>query len=109
VQTSTTVQRVDAGAGKPVRLVVRGPLTFATATAAWREGKRALEACGDAAVEIDCAGIERADSAGLAVLIEWLAFGQRKDLDVRLQGLPTTLIDIARISELEDLLQPLRS
>jgi phospholipid transport system transporter-binding protein len=103
------VRQVDAGAGKPVRLVVQGPLTFATATAAWREGKRALEACDGAAVEIDCAGIERADSAGLAVLIEWLACGQRKELDVRLQGLPATLIDIARISELEDLLQPLRA
>lgn len=101
-----TVQRADAPAGGPARLVVRGPLTFDTAAAAWRAGQRALDACDASAVDIDCAGIERADSAGLAVLIEWLAWGQRRDRAVRLQGLPATLIDIARISELEDLIQP---
>ncbi|MEZ5458768.1 MAG: STAS domain-containing protein [Steroidobacteraceae bacterium] len=103
---AATVQRVDAPAGGAARLVVQGPLTFDTAAAAWRAGQRALEGCDAGAVDIDCAGIERADSAGLAVLIEWLAWGQRHDRVVRLQGLPTTLVDIARISELEDLVQP---
>jgi phospholipid transport system transporter-binding protein len=106
VQAAATVQRAEATAGAPERLVVRGPLTFTTAAAAWRAGQRALEACQGAEVDIDCAGIERADSAGLAVLVEWLAWGQRHQRKLRLQSLPATLVDIARISELEDLIQP---
>ncbi len=106
MQGAATVQRVDATGGGPERLVVRGPLTFTTAAAAWRAGQRALEDCTGAAIEIDCSGIERADSAGLAVLVEWLAWGQRRQRQVRLLALPVTLVDIARISELEDLIQP---
>lgn len=104
---TASIERLQAAgsAGAPARLHVRGPLTFATAAAVWRDGLRALEACDGALVEIDCSGIERADSAGLAVLIEWLAWGAQRDRHVRLQSLPATLVDIARISELEDLIQ----
>ncbi len=101
-----TVERGDSAVGGADRLVVRGPLTFTTATAAWRAGQRALDACNGAVIEIDCAGIERADSAGLAVLVEWLAWGQRHQRQVQLRALPAMLVDIARISELEDLIQP---
>lgn len=106
MQGAATVERAEAAAGGPERLIVRGPLTFATATAAWRAGQRALDACSGAVVEVDCSGIERTDSAGLAVLIEWLAWGQRHARTVKLKALPPTLVDIARISELEDLIQP---
>ncbi len=106
MQGAATVQRAEPTAGGPERLIVRGPLTFSTAAAAWRAGQRALEECAGAAVEIDCAGIERADSAGLAVLVEWLAWGQQHQRQVLLRALPATLVDIARISELEDLIQP---
>jgi phospholipid transport system transporter-binding protein len=102
---AASIERVQTPAGAPARLQLRGPLTFATAAAIWRDGLRALEGCGDGAVEIDCAGIERADSAGLAVLIEWLAWGSQRDRDVRLQALPPSLVEIARISELEELIQ----
>jgi phospholipid transport system transporter-binding protein len=100
------IERLQTPEGAPARLQLRGPLTFATAAAVWRDGLRALEACDGRLIDIDCAGIERADSAGLAVLIEWLAWGARCDRQVRLQSLPATLLNIARISELEDLLQP---
>jgi phospholipid transport system transporter-binding protein len=102
---TASIERLQTTGGGPARLQLRGPLTFATAAAVWRDGLRALEACDGALIEIDCSGIERADSAGLAVLIEWLAWGARRDRQVRLQALPATLVDIARISELEDLLQ----
>ncbi len=90
----------------PCRLRLRGALTFATAGEVWASGERELAACAEGPIEIDCSGIEAADSAALAVLVEWLAWAHRHGRSLHLQGLPRTLIDIARISELEALLQP---
>ncbi len=53
---------------------------------------------------IDCGGVKRADSAGLAVLLDWLAWGRRRSRPVSLQNLPASLLAIARISEVDELL-----
>lgn len=90
----------------PSRLRLRGPVTFATAAQVWSRGERELAACEGQAIEIDCSGIESADSAALAVLVEWLAWGQRHGRSLQLQAVPPTLLEIARISELEDLIRP---
>lgn len=90
----------------PDRLRVRGPLTFATAARVWKQGERELDACDARQIAIDCSGIDAADSAALAVLVEWLAWAHRRGRTVRLTGVPQTLMDIARISELEDLIRP---
>jgi phospholipid transport system transporter-binding protein len=90
----------------PSRLRLRGALTFATAAQVWARGQRELAACSGEPIEIDCSGIEVADSAALAVLVEWLAWGHRHGRSLQLQGLPQTLLDIARISEVDDLIRP---
>jgi phospholipid transport system transporter-binding protein len=53
---------------------------------------------------VDCAGVTKADSAGLAVLLDWLAWGRRKSRAVSLENLPPSLIAIARISEVDGLI-----
>ena len=53
---------------------------------------------------INCSGVTRADSAGLAVLLDWLAWGRRKSRAVTLENLPASLVAIARISEVDGLL-----
>jgi len=92
--------RQDAGG----RLSARGPLTFATARLARAAGLSTLER-GSAMLELDCAGITAADSAGLAVLIDWL--GRAKQAGSRLcyRHLPQGLTSLARISDLEELLE----
>lgn len=87
-------------------LRVTGALTFATAARAWSEGERELARCQGPRIEIDCSGLSAADSAGLAVLVQWLASGRRQGREVALRGLPRAVVDIARISELEELIQP---
>jgi len=62
------------------------------------EGSRATK------LVIDCGGVTRADSAGLAVLLDWLAWGRRKSRTVTLENLPAPLVAIARISEVDGLL-----
>lgn len=86
------------------RVVVAGELSFATAREAREAGLRALEACSAPAVLMDLGGVTRADSAGLAVLLEWLAWGRRKNRQVALENVPQPLLAIARISELDGLL-----
>jgi phospholipid transport system transporter-binding protein len=48
--------------------------------------------------------VARGDSAGLAVLLDWLAWARRKSRPVRLENLPASLVAIARISEVDGLL-----
>ena len=88
----------------PGRIVVTGELTFATARDARQIGTLVLEGSGASNLMIDCAGVTRADSAGLAVLLDWLAWGRRKSRRLKLENLPPSLVAIAKISEVDGLL-----
>lgn len=96
----------DIGVSEPSagRVVVTGALTFATARDAQQRGVLVLEGSRAERIIIDCSGVTRADSAGLAVLLEWLAWGRRKSRPILLQRLPASIIAIARISEVDGLL-----
>jgi phospholipid transport system transporter-binding protein len=85
------------------RLAAQGPLTFTTACAARLAGLEAL-AAPSASLEIDCAGVTVADSAGLAVLLDWLAAAKLSRHALKYTGLPQDLTALARISEVEQLL-----
>lgn len=88
----------------PGRYGVRGALTFATARQALDAGLQALAAASDASIEVDCAEVGVSDSAGLAVLVEWLAWARRSGRELRFSNLPEALCAIARICEIEGLL-----
>ena len=87
------------------RSYVRGALTFATARRAREEGLRSFKECGARAHEVDCSGITASDSAGLTVLLDWLALAKRRGCALRYVNLPEGLLAIARISDVEELLQ----
>jgi len=95
------IEITQSGAG---RVMVRGDLTFATAREAREVGVRALGGAGADRIVVDCGGVTRADSAGLAVLLEWLAWGRHRNRVVTLENLPASLVAIARISEVDGLL-----
>jgi phospholipid transport system transporter-binding protein len=84
---------------------VRGALTFATARGAREEGLQKFRDCGARSCEVDCAGITASDSAGLTVLLDWLSLAKRDGRTLRYVGLPDSLLAIARISGVEELLQ----
>ncbi len=52
----------------------------------------------------DLQAVTRSDSAGLALLVEWMQFARQRDRKLSFRNLPDQLRDIARISGLEDLL-----
>ena len=84
------------------RLAASGPLDFATAAAALRAGLGLMT--GDRAWSIDLSGVTAGDSAGLAVLVEWISAARERGTSVRYESVPAQILAIARISDLEELL-----
>jgi phospholipid transport system transporter-binding protein len=87
------------------RLYAEGPLTFASARHARELGIDAIDAAADGAVLIDCQGVTAADSAGLAVLLDWLAAARAQGRTLRYAHLPQGLAALGRISEVTELLE----
>jgi len=105
--------RAPDGAARTFRLVATAPgrfaadgaLTFATARRACELGERSFAGAAGDAVEIDCTGITASDSAGLAVLLEWLRIARRAGRKLRYTALPQGLMALARISEVDAMLE----
>jgi len=83
---------------------LNGPLTF-DSVPGLRPSGLALLVRG-AAVTIDLQGVPAADSAGLALLIDWLAVARAQGCTLRYVGLPEALRALAALSEVEALISP---
>jgi phospholipid transport system transporter-binding protein len=92
--------RIDAaGSG---RFAAHGVLTFDTAAVALPYGLALMEGASD--IEIDLKDVSAGDSAGLAVLIEWLAAARARGARLRYAAIPAQIMAVARISDLDELL-----
>lgn len=90
-----------AFSGDGDRFSVRGPLTFATVMDVC-ELPRAWGA-GNSAVTVDLAAVPRADSAGLALLLEWLRAAQAQGRALNVVNVPARLRDLMRVTNVADL------
>lgn len=79
-----------------------GCFGFETANEVLERGDAAFRA--HPSVELDLSGVSDADSAGLAVLLTWIDRARRRGHVLRYTALPPQLVAIARISEVEPLL-----
>ena len=89
----------------PGEFAARGALTFANARSARIEGLHALHTSTARELQVDCGGITRSDSAGLAVLLDWLAEARRAGKALHFERLPDGLLRLARISAVDGMLQ----
>ena len=94
-QTTLTSRGAD-------QFVISGNLSFATATELLKQSEQLFDAA--STINIDLAAVTHADSAGLALLLEWLRYGKLKNKAVRYHNLPAQLRSLAAISEVESLL-----
>jgi phospholipid transport system transporter-binding protein len=83
---------------------VLGALHFTTVSALLTAGSDAIKG-GQAAV-IDLAEVKESDSSGLALLIEWLSVAKRSSRTLQYENIPCQLQQLARLSEVEELLVP---
>lgn len=82
---------------------VVGDLTAATVPLLYRPGQLLIERV-DKRLQIDLSDVGQADSAGLALLIDWLATAQQFGKGLRYLNLPPTLESLAQLSEVTELL-----
>jgi phospholipid transport system transporter-binding protein len=59
---------------------------------------------GDGEMVLDLEGVTRADSSGLALMLEWTEEARRRGRGIRYRGVPDALLNIARFSNVLDLL-----
>lgn len=94
--------RFDIQRAADGRLIASGALEYGTAAQALGAGLALIEK--DSNCTIDLSRVSDADSAGLAVLVEWLATARLRGAEIRYEGVPAQILAVARISDLEALL-----
>jgi phospholipid transport system transporter-binding protein len=82
---------------------VEAPLTLLTVTALRDPGLTLIGAASDT-LTFDLAAVPEVDSAGLALLIDWLASARARSLKLHYAKPGRTLLALARLSEVEALL-----
>lgn len=100
----STLANAFSAAGEG-RYRLAAPLTFATVPALQARGTALIQQGGGALV-IDLSGISTADSAGLALLVDWLAEARARGGSLRYEQIPETLHALARLSEVDTLIAP---
>lgn len=84
------------------RFGIQGPLTFETVNVVLQRSK-ALFADHDI-LHIDLAEVTESDSAGLALLLEWVNWARHYVREISYENIPEQIQAIAKISEVSDLL-----
>lgn len=52
----------------------------------------------------DLGAVEKTDSAGLALLVEWVSMANKSAQNISFQRVPKQILDIARVSGLDEIL-----
>ena len=81
---------------------VSGEMVFATTPRLLTEGMSLFSLGGE--LILDLSGVVRSDSAGLALLLEWMDQAKRFGAKLRFRNVPDSLMGIARLSNAETLL-----
>jgi len=90
-----------AGSGQG-HFSLNGSLSADTVPALWEEAGGAFR--GARELDIDLSAVKRADSAGLALLVEWTRQARENGQRIRFLNLPEQLLAIARVSGLDTML-----
>jgi phospholipid transport system transporter-binding protein len=89
----------DLGGG---RFKLSGHLGFESAAHALAESHKLFAE--HKKIQLDLSGVESADSAGLALLVEWTGWAKREKRKLSLIHVPDQAIALARISEVDKIL-----
>ncbi len=90
-----------ADSGHCLRLA--GELSFDTVPDLVRQGTALMARCSSPVV-VDLGDVRRTDSAGLALLVEWMREARRQGKDIRFRNIPEQMRALARVAEVESIL-----
>jgi len=89
----------------PGHIRVCGDLTFETARRSRQLGVYIIENSKEN-IDVDCTDVRESDSAGLAVLLDWLSLARKHGRVLTFVNMPESMRALARISDVESLLEP---
>lgn len=84
-------------------LALSGALTFDTVPELYEHSAEWLQPSGGA-VTVDLEEVRRVDSAGLALLVEWVRLAQTRGSSLKLMNVPEQLRSLIRVHGLSDAL-----
>lgn len=90
----------DLGDG---RFALSGRMTFQTAGSILRDSEAPFEQ--HTLLTIDLGGVTHTDSAGLALLLEWITWANHTVREIRFENMPEKILAIARTTEVDSLLK----
>lgn len=93
------IEQVEAG-----RFKMTGTLDFETVPVILQKSLELFTAC--ESLEIDFSAITRSNSAGLALLIEWMRNARANKQPIAFHHLPVQMQEIARLCGVEENLSP---
>ena len=85
-------------------LCVSGEICFDTVNQLLAEGRRAIRALSGDGALLDLSAVTKSDSAGLALVVDWVRTAHQRDVQLKVVGVSSQLLDIARVSGLDDFL-----
>ena len=92
---------------EPGRFIIDGDLTFSSidknTVKSFPFRKTAKQ------LTFDLKRVKTTDSAGLALIIEWIKYTQKNNIQLLLENIPEQLLSIARLSGVEQMIQPAKS
>ncbi len=86
----------------PGRYQLIGELDFDHVPALAGRGRELFSEPGEVQVSLDA--VERADSAGLVLLVDWLREARRHQRQIRFTGVPAQMLALARVSGIDEML-----
>jgi len=86
----------------PEHFILRGELSFTTVMGLLRDSAALLWR--NPSVTLDLAGVTRTDSAGLALLVEWIRIARQRGKSIRFCNIPEQLMAVAQVAGLGELL-----
>lgn len=89
----------ERGQGK---FALQGRMSFDTAGSILRESEELFEP--HTLIEVDLSEVSYTDSAGLALLLEWITWANHTVREIRFTGMPEKIVAIARTTEVDSLL-----
>lgn len=90
--------------GEDGRFRLRGELSFATVNRLLHESRNTLFLTSSSDIDLELRDVSRADSAGLALLLQWVRMANEDKRTIRFHHLPEQLISIAEVAEVSALL-----
>ncbi|MCU7872102.1 MAG: STAS domain-containing protein [Candidatus Thiodiazotropha sp. (ex Lucinoma borealis)] len=84
------------------RFHVQGDMTFSSVKELLQRSTTLFSS--EQELEIDLTEVDHADSAGLALVLEWMAQAAERKAKVVFTGMPESIISIARLCQVESLL-----